>query len=123
MSANQACFPVATMARVLGVSKAGYYAWVHRPPSAHSVARVALRKHELAPSLILLHRSPDAPSWVLADMACDARAFRSDVRAMGAIPVVPSRRGTKQPEPCPDYTDRHRNLIEVSGVAATSGGL
>ena len=25
MSANQACFPVATMARVLGVSKAGYY--------------------------------------------------------------------------------------------------
>ena len=45
-------------------------------------------------------------------MACDARAFRSDVRAMGAIPVVPSRRGTKQPEPCPDYIYRHRNLIE-----------
>lgn len=32
MSANQACFPIATMARVLGVSKAGYYAWIHRPP-------------------------------------------------------------------------------------------
>jgi putative transposase len=42
MSANQACFPVATMARVLGVSKAGYYAWVHRPPSAHAVADAAL---------------------------------------------------------------------------------
>ena len=26
MSTNQACFPIATMARVLGVSKAGYYA-------------------------------------------------------------------------------------------------
>ena len=35
MSANQACFPIAAMARVLGVSKAGYYAWLngHRPPA------------------------------------------------------------------------------------------
>ena len=44
MSANQACFPIAPMARVLGVSKAGYYAWAHRPPSAHAVADVALLK-------------------------------------------------------------------------------
>ena len=44
MSANQACFPIATMARVLGVSKAGYYAWVRRPPSAHAVADAALMK-------------------------------------------------------------------------------
>ena len=38
MSANRACFPIAVMARVLGVSKAGYYAWRHRPPSAHARA-------------------------------------------------------------------------------------
>ena len=44
MSANQACFPVAPMARVLGVSKAGYYAWLRRPPSAHAVADAALLK-------------------------------------------------------------------------------
>ena len=44
MSANQACFPIATMARVLGVSKAGYHAWVRRPPSAHAVADEALLK-------------------------------------------------------------------------------
>jgi putative transposase len=31
MSAHQAIFPIATMARVLGVSKAGYYAWLRRP--------------------------------------------------------------------------------------------
>src|ERR1700712_5789677 len=44
MSANQACFPVATMARVLGVSKAGYYAWRHRPLSRRAVADAALLK-------------------------------------------------------------------------------
>ena len=38
MSANRACFPICVMARVLGVSKAGYYAWRHRPPSAHARA-------------------------------------------------------------------------------------
>jgi len=44
MSANQALFPIATMARVLGVSKAGYDAWVHRPPSSHAIADEALLK-------------------------------------------------------------------------------
>ena len=32
------------MARVLGVSKAGYYAWLQRPPSAHATADAALLK-------------------------------------------------------------------------------
>jgi putative transposase len=36
MSANQAVFPIATMARVLGVSPAGYYAWHRRLPSARA---------------------------------------------------------------------------------------
>jgi putative transposase len=44
MSAHQASFPIATMARVLGVSEAGYYAWRQRPPSAHAVADTALLK-------------------------------------------------------------------------------
>ena len=42
MSANQAGFPIATMARVLGVLKAGYYAWATRPPSARTVADAML---------------------------------------------------------------------------------
>lgn len=42
MSANQAVFHVAVMARVLGVSKAGFYAWRERAPSARQVADGAL---------------------------------------------------------------------------------
>jgi putative transposase len=44
MSAHQAMFPVAMMARVLGVSEAGFHAWRRRPVSAHAVADAALRK-------------------------------------------------------------------------------
>ena len=42
MSANQAAFPIAMMARVLGVSRAGYYAWAGRPASAHARADAEL---------------------------------------------------------------------------------
>ena len=42
MSANQAAFPAAVMARVLGVSKAGFYAWRERAPSARRTADAAL---------------------------------------------------------------------------------
>ena len=68
--------------------------------------------HELAPSMLLLTRLPKAPSWALADRACDAQEFRSAVQGMGAIPVVPSRKNAKQPQPCPAFIYRHRNLIE-----------
>ena len=44
MSANQADFPIATMARVFGVSEAGYYAWRQRRESAHAVADKMLLK-------------------------------------------------------------------------------
>jgi transposase len=45
-------------------------------------------------------------------MACDAAEFRSTAQTMGAIPVVPSRKNAKHPQPCPAYIYRHRNLIE-----------
>ena len=42
MTANQAAFPVAVMARVLGVSEVGFYAWRARAPSARHAADGAL---------------------------------------------------------------------------------
>ena len=44
MSANQASFPIATMARVLGVSESGYHAWRQRAPSAHAAGDALLMK-------------------------------------------------------------------------------
>jgi putative transposase len=44
MSANQATFPIAVMARVLGVSESGFHAWRQRPASARSVADKMLLK-------------------------------------------------------------------------------
>jgi putative transposase len=42
MTANQAMFPLATMCKSFGVSRAGYYAWLGREPSARSIADAAL---------------------------------------------------------------------------------
>ena len=44
MSANQAIFPIAVMARVLGVSESGFHAWRQRPASAHATADAVLLK-------------------------------------------------------------------------------
>ncbi len=42
-------FPIATMCSMLRVSRAGYYAWVDRPPSAHAAEdqRLAARVREI----------------------------------------------------------------------------
>ncbi len=42
MTANQAMFPLATMCRTFGVSRAGYYAWLGREPSARCRADAEL---------------------------------------------------------------------------------
>ena len=42
MRAHQAVYPVATMCRVLEVSRSGYYAWLKREPSERAKANAAL---------------------------------------------------------------------------------
>ena len=72
MSVNQACFPVATMARVLGVFKAGYYAWVRRPPSAHATADAALLKQ-----VRTVHASSAPDVWGATRPRRAARTWRA----------------------------------------------
>jgi hypothetical protein len=67
---------------------------------------------ELAPLLLLLTCLSKAPAWTLADMVCDAKAFRSTVRAMGSIPVVPSRKTPSIHSRARTNIYGHRNLIE-----------
>ena len=42
---ERARYDVSLLARVLGVSRAGYYAWKQRPPSARAVADAKLSEH------------------------------------------------------------------------------
>jgi len=42
MKQNQALYPVRVMARVLGLSPSGFYAWLSRAPSARATANAAL---------------------------------------------------------------------------------
>ena len=64
MSANRADFPITVMARVLGVSKAGYYAWASRQPSAHAVADAALLKPSISARARPTARRASTPTCV-----------------------------------------------------------
>ena len=41
---HRGIWPVATLCRVLGVSRSGYYAWLERSPSPRSAKNEALSK-------------------------------------------------------------------------------
>jgi putative transposase len=116
MSANQACFPIAAMARVLGVSKAGYYAWLQRPPSARATADAALLKR-----IKTVHASSrqtyGAPrvhadlqgreAQPQADRPSDARGRLVGASHRRAGPTTTRR--NKDDRPAPDLVDRDFN--------------
>ena len=116
MSANQAFFPVAPMARVLGVSKAGYYAWLRRPPSAHAVADAALLKR--VRTVHASSRQTYGAPRVHADLRAQGerhgrKRIARLMRDAGLVGACHRRGGPattrrdKEARPAPDLVDRH----------------
>ena len=115
MSAHQAVFPIVTMARVLGVSKAGYYAWLRRPPSARAVADRVLMKR-IRTIHVTSHETYGVPRVHAELRAGGQKHGRKRIarlmRAAGIVGVS-RRRGTvvttrrdKDTRPAPDLVDR-----------------
>ena len=115
MSANQASFPVATMARVLGVSKAGYYAWLHRSPSAHAVADNALLKRirTIHATSRQTYGAPRVHAELRAQGEQHGRKRIARLMREGGLVGASHRRGgpvttqrDKEARPAPDLVDR-----------------
>ena len=116
MSANQAVFPVAVMARVLGVSKAGFYAWRDRASSARQVADEALlgRVQDVHAAS---HNTYGAPRVQAALKAKGERHGRKRIAKLmrGAGLVGTCHRGSgptttrrdEEARPAPDLVDRN----------------
>jgi putative transposase len=116
MSAHQAIFPVAVMARVLGVSVSGFPAWRCRPSSAHAIADTALLKQ-----IRTVHASSretyGAPRVQAALKAGGEKHGRKRIarlrRAAGRVGAsrrrsgVTSTRRDKEARPAPDLVDRN----------------
>jgi putative transposase len=116
MSAHQAIFPVAVMARVLGVSASGFHAWRCRPPSAHAIRDTALLKQ-----IRTVHASSrqtyGAPRVQAALKAGGEKHGRKRIarlmRAAGLVGASRRRSGVtttrrdKETRPAPDLVDRN----------------
>jgi putative transposase len=115
MRANQAVFPIATMARVLGVSTAGYYAWSRRSPSARAMADADLLRR--IRTVHATSRATYGAPRVHAELKADGQRLgkKRVARLMRAAKIAGAsrRRGvvtTKRDQdarPAPDLVDRN----------------
>ena len=115
MSANQALFPIAAMARVLGVSTAGYYAWRSRPPCLRSTADDALLKR--VRTIHAVSRGTYGAPRVHAELGAEGRAVGKKriarlMRAAGIVGVsrrhsIITTRRDHNARPAPDLVDRN----------------
>ena len=115
MSTNQACFPIAARARVLGVSKAGYYAWRDRLPSAYARADEALlaRIKTVHISSRQTYGAPRIPAELRAAGERHGRKRIARLMRVAGLVGASRRRGgpittqrDRQARPAPDLVDR-----------------
>ena len=115
MKANQAVFSISTMARVLGVSTAGYYAWCSRLPSARATADGELLKR--IRTIHAVSRGTYGAPRVHAELAAEGKAVgrKRVARLMRTAQIagVSRRHGVKttqrdrEARPAPDLVDRN----------------
>ena len=116
MSANQARFPIAVMARVLGVSESGFHAWRQRPVSAHATADTAplKRVRTVHASSRETYGAPrvHAELWAGGEKHGRKRIARL-MRAAGLVGASRRRTGVvttrrdRDARPAPDLVDRN----------------
>ena len=116
MSANQgrSRFRVATMARVLGVSPSGYYAWRQRPPSARAQADAELtdRVQEIHARSRGTYGAPRIHAELAEDGVAVGRKRVARLMRTAGIAGVSRRRGPRttrrdvQARPAPDRVER-----------------
>lgn len=115
MRANQAVFPIATMARTLGVSTAGYYAWVDRAPSARAAADTVLLKRirTVHATSHATYGAPRVHAELLANGQRHSRKRVARLMRMAGLVGVSRRRGVvttrrdKDARPAPDLVERN----------------
>lgn len=130
MTANQATFPIATMARVLGVSEAGYHAWRKRSPSKKQEADTKLlqRVHTLHVSSRETYKAPRVHAELRARGEKHGRKrIARLMRAAGLVGASRRRAGVtttrrdREARPAPDLVDRKfaapgPNLLWVADI-------
>ena len=115
MSANQARFRVATMARVLGVSTSGYYAWRRRPPSvrAQADADLTVRVRAIHDDSRGTYGAPRIHAELAEAVVAVGRKRVARVMRSAGIAGVSRRRGPRttrrdvQARPAPERVERH----------------
>ena len=115
MSANQALFPIAAMARVLGVSTAGYYAWRSRPPSTRVAADEVLLKR--VRTIHAVSRGTYGAPRVHAELRAEGRTVGKKriarlMRTAGIIGIsrrhgIVTTQRDRNARPAPDLVDRN----------------
>ena len=114
MTANQAVFPIHTMARMLGVSASGYYAWRSRQPSARarSDAELLRRIRTIHLASQGTYGSPRVRAELRAEGVCVGEKRVARLMRGAGIAGVSRRRSTRttvrdrEDRPAPDLVDR-----------------
>lgn len=117
MRAHQAIHRIATMCRVLEVSRSGYYAWCKRPPSVRAVSDA-----DLLPRIKAIHEDSDGtygvprvqPELAAQGHHLGRRRVGRLMRAAGLVGVTRRRwckttRRDKRLRPAPDLVERNFN--------------